>query len=159
MLINDIRPNPGTVKNTKRRGKGSGSGNGKTAGRGQTGDGSRSGHKSRIFFEGGQIPLNRRFPKRGFKNFDFKVVYQPVNISKLNVFENDAVVDVMELYAKGLISNFKYPVKLLGDGELSKKLTVYVDAFSASAKEKIENAGGKIVDSDSSKEEVNNSAE
>ena len=124
-----------------RRGRGHGSGNGKTAGKGHKGQKARSG-APRPGFEGGQMPLYRRLPKRGFTNRNSKDIVA-INLSALEVFENEAVVSVETLIEAGIVKNPRDGVKILGNGELTKKLTVQVDAFSASAKEKIEALGGK----------------
>ncbi|MCR5468292.1 MAG: 50S ribosomal protein L15 [Lachnospiraceae bacterium] len=124
-----------------RRGRGHGSGNGKTAGKGHKGQKARSG-APRIGFEGGQMPLYRRLPKRGFKNRNTKNIVG-INMSALEVFDNDAVVTVESLIEAGIVKNPRDGVKILGGGELTKKLTVQVNAFSESAKEKIESLGGK----------------
>lgn len=145
MLINDIYPNKNAVKKGKRKGRGNGSGNGKTGGRGQTGDGSRSGCKHYAYFEGGQTPLYRKLPKRGFSNFLFKKVYISVNVDRLNMFADGSRVDVILLYENGIVSCVDKPVKLLGKGELTKKLTVCFDEVSKSAKEKVEKVGGKVI--------------
>lgn len=143
MNINDLRPAAGaTRREAKRKGRGIGTGNGKTAGRGHGGQNSRSGGGVRIGFEGGQMPLARRVPKRGFNNIFAKPMVS-INISALDRFENGATVGAEELMAAGLISKCKYGVKILGSGELTKKLTVKASAFSESAKSKIEAAGGK----------------
>ena len=123
-----------------RRGRGHGSGNGKTAGKGHKGQKARSG-ATRPGFEGGQMPLYRRIPKRGFTNRNSQEIVA-INLSALEVFENDAVVDVNALIEAGIVKNPRDGVKILGNGELTKKLNVKVDAFSASAKEKIEALGG-----------------
>ena len=128
-------------KRRKRVGRGPGSGHGKTAARGHKGQGQRSGFKKRPWFEGGQMPLQRRVPKRGFKSLN-KKIYQLVNIVSLERFEDGQTVDVPVLKQCGLIKNDKDPVKILGDGELTKKLSVRADAFSKSAQEKIAKAGG-----------------
>ncbi len=159
MLLNDIRPNEGTVKNTTRKGKGTASGQGKTAGRGQTGYGSRAGSKAKFNFEGGQMPLVRRLPKRGFKNFDFKVTYQPVNLARLESFQDGELIDAYALYAAGIINKIEAPVKLLGDGELTKKFKFFIDAYSKSVIAKIEKSGSKILDEAAYQEEVKNSVE
>ena len=124
-----------------RRGRGHGSGNGKTAGKGHKGQKARSG-APRPGFEGGQMPLYRRLPKRGFKCINSKTIVG-INVSALEVFDNDAVVSVETLLEKGIVKNPRDGVKILGNGELTKKLTVQANAFSASAKEKIEALGGK----------------
>ena len=127
--------------NNFRRGRGHGSGNGKTAGKGHKGQKARSG-APRTGFEGGQMPLYRRLPKRGFKNRNTKTIVT-VNMSALEVFENDAVVTIESLIEAGIVKNPRDGVKILGGGELTKKLTVQANAFSASAAEKIESLGGK----------------
>ena len=142
MKIHELSPAPGSVKDSKRIGRGHGSGNGKTAGKGHKGQKARSGHGMRAGFEGGQMPLQRRVPKRGFNNI-FATRYAIVNVSDLNAFDNNAVVDTEALRAKGLVKKAEYGVKILGNGELSKAVTVKAAAFSESAKAKIEAAGGK----------------
>ena len=142
MNLNELSPAPGSVKETKRKGRGAGSGNGKTAGRGHKGQKARSGGGVRIGFEGGQMPLARRLPKRGFNNI-FAKPLEAVNVSALEKFENGAVVDAAALLEAGVLSKCKYGVKILGNGELTKKLTVKASAFSEGAKAKIEAAGGK----------------
>ena len=133
MKLHDLAPADGAVKAPYRKGRGIGSGNGKTAGKGHKGQNARSGGGVRPGFEGGQMPLSRRLPKRGFSNYPFKVVYETVNVGVLNEFEDGTVVTAEELYAKNI----------LGDGEIEKKLTVKAAKFSESAKAKIEAAGGK----------------
>ena len=142
MFINELSPMPGSTHVAKRKGRGPGSGNGKTAGRGQKGQKSRSGGGVRVGFEGGQMPLARRVPKRGFNNI-FAKPLEAVNVSVLDMFEDGAVVDAATLLESGVLSKCVYGVKILGNGEITKKLTVKANAFSASAKEKIEAAGGK----------------
>lgn len=142
MELYNLSPAPGSTKVAKRKGRGAGTGNGKTAGRGHKGQKARSGGGVRIGFEGGQMPLARRIPKRGFNNI-FAKRLDAVNLSALNVFEDGAVVNLQALLDAGILSQCKYGVKILGNGEISKKLTVQATAFSASAKEKIEAAGGK----------------
>ena len=142
MFINELSPMPGSTHVAKRKGRGPGSGNGKTAGRGQKGQNSRSGGGVRVGFEGGQMPLARRVPKRGFNNI-FAKPLEAVNVSVLEMFEDGAVVDAAALLESGVLSKCVYGVKILGNGEITKKLTVKANAFSASAKEKIEAAGGK----------------
>ena len=144
MKIHDLAPAPGSVKEAKRKGRGAGSGNGKTAGKGHKGQNARSGGGVRPGFEGGQMPLQRRLPKRGFRNYPFRKEYQIVNIDFLNIFDDNTVVTAEELLAKGFIDNIETPVKILGDGILEKKLTVKANKFSASATQKIEAAGGKV---------------
>ncbi|MCI8528979.1 MAG: 50S ribosomal protein L15 [Lachnospiraceae bacterium] len=140
MELSNLRPAEGSRHNDFRRGRGHGSGNGKTAGKGHKGQKARSG-APRIGFEGGQMPLYRRLPKRGFKNRNSKEIVA-INVSVLERFENEATVDVKALIEAGIIKNPRDGVKLLGNGELTKKLNVKVDAYSASAKEKIEALGG-----------------
>lgn len=142
MELSNLKPAEGSKQGDKfRRGRGHGSGNGKTAGKGHKGQKARSG-APRPGFEGGQMPLYRRLPKRGFTCRNSKEIVA-VNISSLEAFENDAVVTVDTLVEKGIVRNPKDGVKILGNGELTKKLTVQANAFSASAKEKIEALGGK----------------
>jgi large subunit ribosomal protein L15 len=141
MNLSELKPADGSTTNKFRRGRGHGSGNGKTAGKGHKGQNARSGGGVRPGFEGGQMPLYRRIPKRGFKCINTKDIVA-LNVSLLNVFEDGAEVDITALQSKGLVSNPRDGVKILGNGELTKKLTVKVNAFSASAKEKIEAAGG-----------------
>ena len=142
MKLHELSPAPGSVKDVKRIGRGHGSGNGKTAGKGHKGQKARSGHGMRPGFEGGQMPLQRRVPKRGFNNI-FAAKYEIVNVADLNAFDDKAVVDTEALKAKGLVKKAENGIKVLGNGELSKALTVKVAAFSESAKAKIEAAGGK----------------
>lgn len=142
MNINDLAPVAGSTQTAKRKGRGPGTGNGKTAGRGHGGQKSRSGGGVRIGFEGGQMPLARRVPKRGFNNVFAKPLVS-INVSALDRFDNGATVSVEEIIAAGLVSKCKYGIKILGSGEISKKLTVRAAAFSESAKSKIEAAGGK----------------
>ena len=141
MELSNLRPAEGSKHSDNfRRGRGHGSGNGKTAGKGHKGQKARSG-APRIGFEGGQMPLYRRIPKRGFHNRNTQEIVA-INISALEGFENDSVVDVNALLEAGIIKNPKDGVKILGNGELTKKLAVKVNAYSASAKEKIEALGG-----------------
>ena len=142
MFMNELSPMPGSTHVAKRKGRGIGTGNGKTGGRGHKGQKARSGGGVRVGFEGGQMPLARRIPKRGFNNI-FAKPLEAVNVSALEVFEDGAVVDANVLLAKGILSKCQYGVKILGNCELTKKLTVKAAAFSASAKEKIEAVGGK----------------
>ena len=142
MNLHELSPAPGSNKKAYRKGRGNGSGNGKTAGRGQKGQWSRSGGGVRVGFEGGQMPLVRRLPKRGFNNI-FAKPLEAINVASLNKFEDGATVNVCDLLEMGILSKCEYGVKVLGNGELTKKLTVRASAFSASAKEKIEKAGGK----------------
>lgn len=142
MDLSNLRPAEGSRQSDDfRRGRGHGSGNGKTAGKGHKGQKARSG-APRPGFEGGQMPLYRRIPKRGFTNRNSKEIVA-INLSALEVFDNDAVVSVDTLIEAGIVKNPRDGVKILGNGELSKKLTVQANAFSASAKEKIEALGGK----------------
>ena len=142
MFMNELSPAAGSTHVAKRKGRGIGTGNGKTGGRGHKGQKARSGGGTRIGFEGGQMPLARRIPKRGFNNI-FAKPLENVNVSALNCFEDGSVVDANVLLANGVLSKCTYGVKILGNGELTKKLTVKANAFSAGAKEKIEAAGGK----------------
>ena len=143
MRLHDLKPSPGAKHRKKRLGQGESSGHGKTSGRGGKGQTARSGSSIRPGFEGGQMPLFRRIPKRGFNNARFATVYLPVNVSSLNDFEDGARVDETALRACGLADGKSDGIKILGDGELTKKLTVCANAFSASAKAKIEAKGGK----------------
>ena len=143
MKLHDLSPAAGSVKEARRKGRGIGSGNGKTAGRGHKGQWARSGGGVRPGFEGGQMPLHLRLPKRGFTNI-FATRFAIVNVADLNRFEDNAVVGIEELCASGLVKKTFDGIKVLGTGELTKKLTVKANAFSESAKEKIEAAGGKI---------------
>ena len=142
MKIHELTPAPDSNKEVKRVGRGHGSGNGKTAGKGHKGQNARSGGGVRIGFEGGQMPLARRIPKRGFNNI-FAAKMAAVNVSSLEIFKEGTEVDAELLLASGLVKNIDNGVKILGNGEITKNLTVKADAFSASAKEKIEKAGGK----------------
>ncbi len=142
MKLHDLGPAEGSVKESKRIGRGPASGQGKTAGKGHKGQKARSGGGVRPGFEGGQMPLARRVPKRGFNNIFAKKIVS-INVSALNAFDDDAVVTSDALLEKGIIKKALDGVKILGNGELTKKLTVQVAAFSASAKQKIEAAGGK----------------
>jgi large subunit ribosomal protein L15 len=143
MRLHDLKPRPGAKHRRKRLGQGESSGRGKTSGRGGKGQTARSGSSIRIGFEGGQMPLIRRIPKRGFNNARFATVYLPVNVESLNSFEDGARVDEALLRAAGLASGRSDGIKILGDGDLTKKLTVCANAFSASARAKIEAKGGK----------------
>ncbi len=143
MKLYELQPAAGSVKDVKRIGRGHGSGSGKTAGKGHKGQKARSGGSIRPGFEGGQMPLQRRMPKRGFNNI-FATVYATVNVSALEErFEAGAVVDAESLKACGLIKDAKDGIKVLGNGELTKSLTVKAAKFTAAAQEKIEKAGGK----------------
>ena len=141
--IHDLSPKKGSTQESFRKGRGAGSGNGKTAGKGHKGQNARSGGGVRPGFEGGQLPLYRKLPKRGFNNFRFGKKYAVVNVETLNKFDNGEVVDSAALLSQGIINSVYDGVKILGEGELTKKLTVKAAVFSASAKEKIEAAGGK----------------
>jgi large subunit ribosomal protein L15 len=143
MKLHELSPAEGSVKEKFRKGRGAGSGNGKTAGKGHKGQNARSGGGVRPGFEGGQLPLYRKLPKRGFNNFRFGKQYVIVNVQSLNVFEDGEVIDCATLLAAGVIAKSCDGVKILGEGELTKKLTVKAAVFSASAKEKIEAVGGK----------------
>ncbi len=142
MKLHELSPAVGSTKEAKRIGRGHGSGNGKTAGKGHKGQKARAGHGMRPGFEGGQMPLQRRIPKRGFNNI-FAEEWQAINVSALEVFEDGAVVDAAALAEKNIIKKAGIPVKVLGNGNITKKLTVKLGAFSASAAEKINAAGGK----------------
>ena len=139
----ELSPSAGSTRSVKRKGRGMGSGNGKTAGRGHKGQWARSGGGVRIGFEGGQMPLYRRTPKRGFNNARFATTYAEVNLSSLNVFKKGTVVTVDKLLEQRIINKVLDGVKILGRGELKSAITVKANAFSASAKQKIEAAGGK----------------
>ena len=143
MNLHELSPAAGSNTKAYRKGRGAGSGNGKTAGRGHKGQWARSGGGVRVGFEGGQMPLARRLPKRGFHNI-FAKPLEAINVSVLDKFEDGAVVDAKALLEKGILSKCEYGVKILGNGSITKKLTVQASAFSASAKEKIEAAGGKV---------------
>ena len=141
MKLHELSPADGSVKEKYRKGRGAGSGNGKTAGRGHKGQNARSGGGVRPGFEGGQIPLYRKLPKRGFHN-RFSIEYSEVNVEMLNKFEDGATVDTEAMLAAGVIGKERDGVKVLGRGELTKKLTVKAAAFTEGAKSKIEAAGG-----------------
>ena len=143
MKLHELSPAAGSVSDVKRKGRGPGSGNGKTAGKGHKGQNARSGGGVRVGFEGGQMPITRRLPKRGFNNI-FEKNYAIVNVDALNAFDNGAVVGTEELLAKKIIRKAEDGLRVLGNGELTKKLTVKANAFSESAKAKIEAAGGKV---------------
>ncbi len=142
MNLHELSPAPGSNTKAYRKGRGAGSGNGKTAGRGHKGQWARSGGGVRVGFEGGQMPLARRLPKRGFHNI-FAKPLEAINVSALEKFEDGAVVDAQAMLDAGVLSKCQYGVKILGNGEISKKLIVKASAFSASAKQKIVAAGGK----------------
>ena len=142
MEMSKLSPVAGSTQVGKRKGRGHGSGNGKTAGRGHKGQKARSGGKVRAGFEGGQMPLARRIPKRGFNNV-FAKPLTAINLTVLNRFEDGAVVDAAALIEKGILADCPYGLKVLANGNLTKNITVKAAAFSESAKEKIEQAGGK----------------
>ncbi|APF17672.1 50S ribosomal protein L15 [Caldithrix abyssi] len=143
MNLSQLRPAKGATKNRKRIGRGEGSGQGVTAGRGNKGYRSRSGAKRRAWFEGGQMPLQRRLPKFGFKNIN-KVVFQVVNVGDLAKIADQETITKEDLLKAGLIRKKNQPVKLLGDGDIDRKISIQVDAVSKSAKEKIEKVGGVV---------------
>ena len=143
MKLHELSPEPGSRKKRTRRGRGLGSGLGKTSGRGQKGQNSRSGGGVRTGFEGGQMPLYRRLPKRGFKNI-FAKEYAEVNVSSLNRFDDGAVVDPVALIEEGILKNVRDGVRILGNGELTKKLTVKANGFTKTAENKIKAAGGEV---------------
>jgi large subunit ribosomal protein L15 len=142
MRLHDLKPRPGAKHRRKRLGQGESSGHGKTSGRGGKGQSARSGSSIRVGFEGGQMPLIRRMPKRGFNNAAFKTQYLPINLEALNQFEEGATVDEALLRQRGLANGRADGIKVLGGGELTRKLTVRAHAFSASARAKIESRGG-----------------
>ena len=142
MKLHDLKPAVGATTAEKRLGRGIGSGLGKTSGKGHKGAKARSGGGKRPGFEGGQMPLTMRIPKRGFTN-NFRKEYVAINVERLEIFEDGMIVTPVELIQYGIIKNVEDGVKILGNGELTKKLTVQANKFSASAKEKIEAAGGK----------------
>ena len=142
MKLNELSPAAGSTRPAYRKGRGAGSGNGKTAGRGHKGQHARSGGGTRIGFEGGQMPLSRRIPKRGFNNI-FAKPLEIINLSALNAFEDGDTVTAQALLDKGILNKCTYGYKVLGNGKVTKKVTVQASAFSQSAKEAIEAAGGK----------------
>ena len=145
MKLGQLKPAEGATHSKKRVGRGHGSGLGRNAGRGDKGYHSRSGSKHRAWFEGGQMPLHRRVPKRGFSNFLFKKEFQVVNISDLELLTTDTI-DSNILKDNGLVKYSMRPIKILGTGDLTKKLNVTANSFSKSAKEKIEKAGGSVTE-------------
>jgi len=145
MKLHELKANPGSNRRKKRVGCGVGSGNGKTSGRGHKGQRARSGSSQREGFESGHIPLFRRLPKRGFSNYKFRTEYSVVNVSDLEQIEGDKA-DRAALVKAGLVRNNAKLIKILGEGEISKKLEVTADKFSASAKSKIEAAGGSVIE-------------
>jgi large subunit ribosomal protein L15 len=144
LRLHNLKPRPGARHRVKRLGCGESSGHGKTSGKGHKGQKARSGGSIRLGFEGGQMPLIRRIPKRGFNNTAFKVTYAPVNLGELEKLNVSGTIDEKALREAGLVNGRWDGVKILGDGELKKKLSLKVDAISASAREKIEKAGGSI---------------
>ena len=144
MNLHTLKPRPGAKHRVKRLGQGESSGKGKTSGKGHKGQKARSGGSIRLGFEGGQMPLIRRLPKRGFNNAAFKKEYAIVNLADLNQFEDGATVDEAKLLEAKLIRGKYHGVKILADGDLSRKLTISVDKVSAAAREKIEKAGGAV---------------
>jgi large subunit ribosomal protein L15 len=144
MKINELKSSPGARKKPVRKGRGQGTGNGKTAGRGHKGQKARAGGGVRIGFEGGQMPLYRRIPKRGFNNKKFAKHYAEINVSLLNSFNNGVVVGQDDMIKEGIIKKSYDGVSVLGNGEITKKLTVRAARFTKSAAEKIEAAGGKV---------------
>ena len=143
MKLHDLKPAVGATTAPKRLGRGTGSGLGKTSGKGHKGAKARSGGGKRPGFEGGQMPLTMRLPKRGFTN-KWRVEYATVNVERLNIFEDGEVVSPVELIQAGILKNVQDGVKILGNGEITRKLTVQANKFTATAKEKIEAAGGKV---------------
>ena len=151
MRQNELAPSPGAKHNSKRIGRGLGSGHGRTAGKGTKGQKARAGYKMRPGFEGGQNPLTKRLPEqRGFTNI-FRIEYATINVARLNRFEAESEVTPQQLVAEGLVKSLKHPIKILGDGELQKPLTVRANKFTQPARRKIEAAGGKAeeINSDS----------
>lgn len=144
MKLFELGPDLGSLVEPKRKGRGAGSGNGKTAGKGHKGQNARAGGGVRPGFEGGQMPLYRRLPKRGFNNKNFTTNYAEVNVSDLNIFDNGTVVSVELLKEKGLVKKVFDGVAILGNGEVTKKLTVQAARFTKTASIKIETAGGKV---------------
>jgi large subunit ribosomal protein L15 len=144
MDLGSLTPAAGSVRKTKRIGRGNASGWGRTAGRGMNGYKSRSGSKSKLHFEGGQTPLSRRLPKRGFSNYPFMKEFQIVNLEQLSNLELDKI-DFDILYTNGLINKKNLPVKILGNGDLKAEIEITADAFSQSAISKIEKSGGKVI--------------
>lgn len=143
MRQNELAPSPGAKRSSKRIGRGLGSGHGRTAGKGTKGQKARAGYKMRPGFEGGQNPLTKRLPEqRGFTNI-FRIEYATINVGRLNRFEAESEVTPQQLVAEGLVKSLKHPIKILGDGELQKPLTVRANKFTQPARRKIEAAGGK----------------
>lgn len=144
MKLHELAPAPGSRRKSFRVGRGLGSGLGKTSGKGHKGQNARAGGGVRPGFEGGQMPLYRRLPKRGFNNEKFAKEYAEVNVEQLNSFENGAIVDPIALIDSGILKNVRDGIRILGNGELTKNLTVKANGFTKSAQEKIEAAGGKV---------------
>jgi large subunit ribosomal protein L15 len=142
--LHNLKPARGSVRKRKRVGRGPGSGTGKTAGRGEKGQKSRSGYSRKVGFEGGQMPLHRRVPKRGFTNAPFRKEFAEVNLGRLEVFEEGTIVTPEVLVKWGIVNKVRDGVKILGKGDLTKALTVHAHRFSARAKERIAGAGGKV---------------
>jgi large subunit ribosomal protein L15 len=142
--LHNLKPARGSVRKRKRVGRGPGSGTGKTAGRGEKGQKSRSGYSRKVGFEGGQMPLHRRVPKRGFTNAIFRKEFAEVNISRLEVFEEGTIVTPEVLVKRGIVKQVRDGVKILGKGDLTKALTVHAHKFSAKARERIAGLGGKV---------------
>ncbi|MBN1467342.1 MAG: 50S ribosomal protein L15 [Fusobacteriaceae bacterium] len=145
MYMEKLKPAAGSVKKRKRVGRGPGSGTGKTSTRGHKGQKARKGGTIRLGFEGGQTPLYRRLPKKGFKNSRFSKEYSEINVFMLNNFKDGSVIKIDDYLKQGIVDSKEDKVKILGNGELNKKLEVHADKFSKGAKEKIEKAGGKII--------------
>jgi len=143
MKLGELKPTKGAVKDTKRRGRGPGTGLGRTGGRGEKGYHSRSGSKQRSWFEGGQMPLQRRLPRRGFSNSMFKKSFQVVNLTAIEKLK-DKDIDGQVMQDNGLVRSALQPIKILANGDISRKVNVTASAFSATAKEKIEKAGGSV---------------
>ena len=144
MGLHNLKPARGSVRKRKRVGRGPGSGTGKTAGRGEKGQKSRSGYSKKVGFEGGQMPLHRRVPKRGFTNALFRKEFAEVNVGRLEVFEDGTIVTPDVLVKEGIVKRLGDGVKILGKGELTRSLTVHAHRFSAHAKERITGAGGRV---------------
>ncbi|MBW4055372.1 MAG: 50S ribosomal protein L15 [Proteobacteria bacterium] len=143
MELNNLRPSAGSTKNRKRIGRGTGSGHGKTATKGHKGQKARSGGSIKAGFEGGQMPLQRRLPKRGFTPID-RTEYSLVNINQLDIYESGSIINSVSLVANGLIKSDRFPVKILGNGDITKSLNISAHKFSQSAKDKIIAAGGTV---------------
>jgi large subunit ribosomal protein L15 len=142
--LHNLKPARGSVRSRKRIGRGPGSGTGKTAGRGEKGQKSRSGYSRKVGFEGGQMPLHRRVPKRGFTNALFRKEFAEVNLGRLEVFEEGTIVTPEVLVKQGIVKRIRDGIKILGKGDLTKSLTVHAHRFSAKAKERITGLGGKV---------------